>query len=215
MADPCAGRGGRVTCSAGQEADRPETRSNDGRTDPMGGFWIGTMGKAAEPQAGAIYRLYRGELRTLYDAVSIPNAICFSPDGRRGYWADTPTGIIMAQALDAEGWPEGEPEVFADLRTEGLRPDGAVTDEDGALWNAQWGAARVARYLPDGTFDRAIAVGGQHSSCPVFAGPGLDRLYVTTACQGISDPDAAQGLLYEADPGVVGRADPPLRIEAD
>ncbi|MEP6333662.1 MAG: SMP-30/gluconolactonase/LRE family protein, partial [Anderseniella sp.] len=38
------------------EADNAATRSNDGRADPWGGFWIGTMGKNAEPKAGAIYR---------------------------------------------------------------------------------------------------------------------------------------------------------------
>ena len=48
------------------EADNPVTRSNDGRADPWGGFWIGTMGKNAEPKAGAIYRCYRGELRRLH-----------------------------------------------------------------------------------------------------------------------------------------------------
>jgi len=48
------------------EADQPNTRSNDGRADPQGGFWIGTMGKTAEPGAGAIYRWFRGELRRLF-----------------------------------------------------------------------------------------------------------------------------------------------------
>jgi sugar lactone lactonase YvrE len=62
------------------EADDPRTRSNDGRADPWGGFWIGTMGKQAEPGLGAIYRLYRGELRRMFHPVTIPNAICFAPD---------------------------------------------------------------------------------------------------------------------------------------
>ena len=61
------------------EADNPITRSNDGRIDPLGGFWIGTMGKEAEAGAGAIYRFYRGELRRLYPDISIPNAISFAP----------------------------------------------------------------------------------------------------------------------------------------
>ena len=53
------------------EADNPATRSNDGRADPQGGFWIGTMGKRAEANAGAIYRYYRGEVRTLYPDITI------------------------------------------------------------------------------------------------------------------------------------------------
>ena len=194
------------------EADNRVTRSNDGRTDPMGGFWIGTMGKAAEPGAGAIYRLYRGALRRLHDGITIPNSICFSPDGRLAYWADTPTQMIRCQPLDAEGWPEGPDRVHIDLRAEGLFPDGSVTDAEGALWNAQWGAGRVARYLPDGRFDRALTIAGHNTTCPVFGGPDLGTLYVTTACEGITAPDAAQGRLYQGAPGIAGRADPPVQI---
>ncbi|MEO0980974.1 MAG: SMP-30/gluconolactonase/LRE family protein, partial [Pseudomonadota bacterium] len=64
------------------EADDPVTRSNDGRADPRGGFWIGTMGINAEQGKGSIYRFYKGELRRLYSGITISNAICFSPDGQ-------------------------------------------------------------------------------------------------------------------------------------
>ena len=77
------------------EDDNPTTRSNDGRADPHGGFWIGTMGKNAEQDAGAIYRYYRGELRTLFPTITIPNSICFAPDGSHGFFADSTSGRIM------------------------------------------------------------------------------------------------------------------------
>jgi len=192
----------------GLEADNSSTRSNDGRADPKGGFWIGTMSKAAERRAGAIYRFYKGALEPLYRGISIPNAICFSPDGERAYFADTPTRRIMVQALDAEGWPDGSAEVFADLTADCLNPDGAVTDADGFLWNAQWGAGRVARYAPDGAFDRAVAVGGRHASCPAFGGPDLATLFVTTAREGMRAPGAAEGRTYKVDVGVAGRPEP-------
>ncbi|MGR3361574.1 MAG: SMP-30/gluconolactonase/LRE family protein [Paracoccus sp. (in: a-proteobacteria)] len=197
---------------AGIEADNAATRCNDGRADPMGGFWVSTMGKRAEPGAGAIYRYYRGAVAPLFTAITIPNAICFAPDGRRAYFADTPTGRIMTVALDAQGWPDGAPEVFADLAAEGLNPDGAQTDAQGGVWNAQWGAGRVARYRPDGTFDRAIAVGGRHASCPAFGGPDFATLFVTTARQGIEAPDAGQGCVYQAPAGIAGRAEPALLL---
>ena len=82
------------------EADDPITRSNDGRADPWGGFWIGTMGKKLEKDAGAIYRYYRGELRTLYTPWTIPNAQCFSPNRDFAYLTDTPNGEILRQRLD-------------------------------------------------------------------------------------------------------------------
>jgi len=73
------------------EQDNAITRSNDGRADPYGGFWIGTMGKAAERGAGAIYRYYRGAVETLYTDITVSNAICFSPDGTFAHYTDTPT----------------------------------------------------------------------------------------------------------------------------
>ncbi|QDC11208.1 SMP-30/gluconolactonase/LRE family protein [Oceanicola sp. D3] len=189
------------------EADNPVTRSNDGRADPMGGFWIGTMGKKEEKGAGAIYRYYKGELRQLYSGITVSNSICFAPGGRAAYWADTPTHQIMRTPLDAEGWPSGAPEVFVDLSAEGLYPDGSVVDSEGALWNAQWGAGRVVRYLSDGTPDRVIEVGGEKSTCPAFGGEGLTTLYVTTACGGMKK-DGKQGVTYEAPAGVAGMPEP-------
>ncbi|KEO58135.1 SMP-30/gluconolactonase/LRE family protein, partial [Thioclava indica] len=194
------------------EATRADTRCNDGRADPMGGFWASTMGKAADPKAGTIYRYYNGAVEPVLRDLTIPNAICFAPDGRRAYFADTPTGKIMTLALDAQGWPEGTPEVFVDLTSEGLNPDGAVTDSEGALWNAQWGAGRVARYLPDGRFDFALKVAGQHSSCPAFGGPDFRQLFVTTAQEGIANPDAAQGCVFSLEAPVAGRAEPRVRL---
>lgn len=168
------------------EADNLITRSNDGRADPQGGFWIGTMGLNAEPGAGAIYRYYQGELRQLYGDITISNAICFAPSGDLAYYCDTVTKRIMKQRLDAEGWPVGAHEVFVDLTGEGLNPDGAVVDADGNLWNAQWGAYRVAAYRPDGTFLKAVAFDGEQISCPAFGGPDLRRLFATSAAVDLS-----------------------------
>lgn len=169
------------------EADKPKNRPNDGRADPQGGFWIGTMGKKAERGAGAIYRFFRGEIRKLFADISIPNAICFTPDGKMAQFADTLTGQVMRVGLDVQGWPNTAPQVFLDLTAQGLNPDGAVIDADGVLWLAQWGAARVAAYAPDGSFLRAVEFDAPHTSCPAFGGPGRSTLFCTTA---LEDMDA-------------------------
>lgn len=169
------------------EADQPATRSNDGRADPQGGFWIGTMGKAAEPGLGAIYRFYRGELHRLFAPLTISNAICFTPDGRSAHFTDTVTRQVMRVALDAQGWPIGTPEVFLDLNSEGRNPDGAVIDRQGVLWLAEWGSARVAAYGPDGRFLRAVAFPAAHTSCPAFGGTDGRTLFCTSALEGMSD----------------------------
>jgi sugar lactone lactonase YvrE len=164
------------------EADQPGTRSNDGRADPWGGFWVGTMGKKADPGAGAIYRYYKGEVRELFAPIRIPNSISFTPDRRFAHFSDTLTGIVHRVALDeADGWPRGEPDVYLDFTAEGREPDGAVCDADGNLWVAQWGSSRVACHAPDGRFLRDISVGGRNSSCPAFGGADLSTLFVTTA----------------------------------
>lgn len=177
---------GRLERLADLEADNPATRSNDGRADPFGGFWIGTMDKRAQPGAGAFYRWYRGEVRRLFPGISIPNAICFSPDGGLAYFADTALAVVWRQRLDAHGWPVGERETYLDLRAEGLHPDGAVTDAEGNFWNAQWGASRIAQYDPAGRFLQAIALPPAHTSCPAFGGPDFSTLYCTSARQGLS-----------------------------
>lgn len=161
-----------------------QTRSNDGRADRQGGFWFGTMGKKAEKGAGAIWRWHRGEVRQLFKDISIPNSICFTPDGRAAHFSDTPQGKVMKVALDAEGWPQGEPQVWHDFDRAGLNPDGAVIDAEGRFWNAQWGEGRVACYAPDGAFLQAVETpGAPQTSCPAFGGDDLSTLFVTTALE--------------------------------
>lgn len=170
------------------EADNALTRSNDGRADPWGGFWIGTMGKNAESKAGSIYRFYKGELRQLVTSITIPNAICFSPDKKYAYFADTAQRMIWRQALHfASGWPAGEPETFIDLTGQSLNPDGSVCDANGNLWVAMWGASKIICFTSEGRLQDAIHVPSNHVSCPAFGGDDLHTLFVTTARQGLSD----------------------------
>lgn len=177
----------------GLEADNSATRSNDGRADPWGGFWIGTMAKDKRQAAGTIYRYYQGAVTPVVHALTIPNAICFAPDRSCAYYADTVTGQVMRQPLEADhGWPEGEPDVFLDLTSEGLHPDGAVVDQDGNFWNAQWGAWRVACYSPEGTEIGKVPFDAANTSCPAFGGPGLSTLYCTSAREDLSDADTSK-----------------------
>ncbi len=194
------------------EADNPITRSNDGRADPWGGFWIGTMGKNAEPGAGAIYRYWRGELRQLVPNVTISNAICFAPDRSCAYYADTVTKQVMRWPLNPEtGWPEGESSVFLDFRIDGLNPDGAVVDIDGNIWIAQWGASRVAAYTPAGEVLTAVVFEAAHTSCPAFGGEDLTTLFCTTAREGLDAETLAKhptnGMTFAAPGAGKGQAE--------
>jgi sugar lactone lactonase YvrE len=197
------------------EADDQGTRSNDGRADRQGGFWIGTMGKSAEEGRGTIYRWHGGELRRLVEGITIPNAICFAPDGKRAYWGDTRQQRIFRFDLDADGWPTGEAQLFLDLSEEGLNPDGAVVDAEGNLWNAQWGARRVACYSPEGGFLRALDLPAAHTSCPAFGGDDLSTMYVTTALENLDPEEAARsenGMTFTLDPGTRGLPEPKVAL---
>ncbi|MEX0969372.1 MAG: SMP-30/gluconolactonase/LRE family protein [Paracoccaceae bacterium] len=188
------------------EADNPATRSNDGRADPQGGFWIGTMGLNAKSGAGAIYRYYKGALRKLFGTITIPNAIAFTPDHRHATFTDTARGQVMRVALHPEtGWPLGAPEVFIDFSGTGLNPDGAVFDAEGCFWNAQWGASRLARYDNAGNLLQTIDLPTAHITCPAFGGK---HIYATSARQGLeaealgAQPSAGMTFRIAMPPGI-------------
>lgn len=197
------------------EADRPGTRSNDARVHPCGAFWIGTMSWSAEPGAGTIYHYFRGELRELWPSLTIPNAICFAPDGTIAYFTDTPTHTVMAVSTDpATGLPRGEPAVF--LRDLSSPPDGAVTDAGGNLWIAMWGAGEVAGFDPAGRLLATISVASPNVTCPAFMGPAAETLLVTTARHGLAPEEIAAcpgaGATFILPAPVRGRFDPPVQL---
>ncbi len=174
------------------EADDTTTRSNDGRADPWGGFWIGTMGKQAEPNQGAIYRYFDGEVRRLFAPISISNAICFAPDKSAAYFTDTAHKRVLRAPLRArDGWPEGAPRTFVDLNPSGENPDGAITCADGSVLVALWGSSCVARFAQDGTELERFSFPTAHISCPALGGPHMRTLFATSARQGLSENDLA------------------------
>lgn len=210
-------KSGALTLHTPLEADNAATRSNDARTHPSGAFWIGTMGKQAEARAGAIYWFRKGELRKIVSDVTIPNAICFAPDGRTAYFTGTVTNVLFRVDCDpATGLPQGEPKIFVDSCGREGEADGAVVDADGVVWNARWGAGAVDAYAPDGTLIRSIAVPARQSSCPAFVGPRADRLAVTSAWEGMdaaaraADPHAGKTFLLDVP--VKGRFEPPVLL---
>ena len=207
---------GRMTLFNQLEADNPATRSNDARVHPSGTFWIGTMGRQAERGLGAIYALHRGELSRLYDGVTIPNAICFSPDGTIGYFADTGKNVLFRVDLDAAtGLPRGAPVALV-TRRGGGGIDGAVVDADGLIWNARWGGGCIDVYSPQGEHLRTLRVPARQSSCPAFVGQDFSRLLVTSAWQDMGDDakraDPDHGRTFVLDVAARGRAEPDVRL---
>lgn len=199
---------GRVALHTPLEADNALTRSNDGRVHPSGALWIGTMGRKAETGAGAIYRFYRGELSLLFSGVSIPNAICFTADGKTAYFTDTAVGLLMRVATDpATGIPTGEAVPLYDHRGQEGGLDGAVVDAEGVIWNARWGGSCLDAYGPGGQRLRTIALPASRPTCPLFVGGKADRMLVTSARQGMS----AEEVLAEPQAGKTFLLDFPMK----
>ena len=173
------------------------TRSNDGRADPWGGFWIGTMGKNAEENAGKIYRFFEGKLEIIYDNITVSNSICFSPDKLYAYFADTFTNKIMRQTLSKEGWPKNKPEIFIDMTREKINPDGSIIDAEGCLWNAQWGVGKCSRYDSKGKFLEEIILPASQITCPSFGGEDFKTLYLTSAFIGLKSPENLAGSVFK------------------
>ncbi|WP_026618446.1 sugar lactone lactonase [Ensifer sp. WSM1721] len=197
--------------------DRPGNRSNDGRVHPSGALWIGTMGRKAEKHAGAIYHVAGDRVTKLYSSITIPNAICFSPDGATAYFTDTDVNHLMRVDIDpATALPTGDPVLLSDESAKPGGVDGAVCDADGLIWNARWGAGAVEVYKPDGRKVARYAVPATQPSCPAFVGAKADRLLVTSAWQDMddaaraADPDA--GKTFELGIEVKGRFEPAFRL---
>jgi sugar lactone lactonase len=208
---------GRLALLVPLEADNAGTRSNDGRVHPCGALWIGTMGRNAEKGAGAIYRFHRGELLRLYAGITIPNAICFSPDGTTAYFTDSSEGILYRVAVDpSDAMPTGNPETLYDHRGGAGSLDGAVVDSEGLIWNARWGGSCIDVYTPEGDRARTLRVPATQPSCPVFVGRNFNSLLVTTAWEGMDEQaraaDPHHGRTFILDVGARGRPEPRIRL---
>jgi sugar lactone lactonase len=208
---------GRITLHTPIEADNPATRSNDSRVHPCGAFWIGTMGKHAEKKAGAIYWFFRGEIRKIVPDVTIPNSICFSPDGATAYYTGATMGVLHRVDCDPKtGLPVGEPLIFYDQRGAKGALDGSVVDLEGVLWNARWGGGAVDAYSPEGKRIRTIDLPARQTSCPAFFGPDAGKLAVTSAWEGYDEAARAAepkaGWTFAIDLPVKGRFEPRVLI---
>jgi sugar lactone lactonase len=208
---------GALSLHTAVEADNRITRSNDARAHPCGALWFGTMGIDEEAGAGSIYHFFKGDVRVLYPNITIPNSICFAPDGTTAYFVDTPTHQLMRVSIDPNtALPIGQPQLFYKHQGAGWI-DGSVCDAHGNVWNARWGAGEVACLSPDGREISKFSVPlSPQTSCPAFVGKDADRLIVTSACKVMSDealaaaPDA--GKTFIADLKVNGRPEPKVLI---
>lgn len=173
------------------EPNRPGNRFNDGTTDMQGRFWAGTMKDGGTPERlGRFYRLDPDRSVTPWkDGIYTTNGMAFSPDGKVMYFSDSFGDVrtIWRCDYDIDTGTPGEPQVFFDTRAVAGRPDGGTVDADGCYWQAGIDGWQLYRITPAGKVDMTIDMPIERPSKPMFGGPRLDTLFVTSLGIGLTE----------------------------
>ena len=166
--------------------DAARLRFNDGKVDPAGRFWIGSISDARAPEA-ALYRLDGATFSAQVPGLTTTNGIAWSPDGRRMHWSDTKAHRIYVADYDVatgalsshRGFAEFAPKV--DGQPYGGRPDGAAMDAEGCYWVAMFEGGCLLRLAPSGEVVARIELPATCPTMPAFGGADGRTLFVTTA----------------------------------
>lgn len=202
---------------AAPEADRAQNRFNDGKCDPQGRLWAGTLSMDGSPGEAALYRMDRREsVRKILSGITLSNGLAWDSAGSTMYYIDTPTRVVSGFRFDPES---GE---IRDRRTvfevpEGIGvPDGMTIDSEGTLWIALWGGGSVLNVdPPSGTVLHTVRVPARNVTSCTFGGEDLETLFITSASIGLNDADRRafpdSGKVFSLQPGARGLPTVPFR----
>jgi sugar lactone lactonase YvrE len=201
---------------ANPEHGRADIRLNDGRPDPAGNFWVGSMRTSKTPETerdpGRLYRIAGdGAVSMEKDGIQISNTFCWSPDAKRFYFGDTPANQIWVWDYDAAKGRIANQRPFLTGFERGA-PDGSGMDSQGYLWNCRWGGGCIVRVAPDGKVDRIVEMPVTNITTCTFGGPDLRTLYITTAR---SQNERLAGSLFSLAVDVPGLPENRFRLAAN
>lgn len=173
----------------------PRVRLNEGRADPLGHFWVGSMknnvrpnGELCEPEPGpgegVLYRIAPDGVTSVWrENIGISNTLCWSPAVDTFYFGDTVANTIYAYNYEVgSGAISAERPFFRDF--ERGAPDGSAMDSEGFLWNCRFGGGCIVRVAPDGGVDDVIEMPVSNPTTCMFGGWDLKTLYITSAAGG-------------------------------
>jgi sugar lactone lactonase YvrE len=192
------------------EEDKPENRMNDGKVDPGGRFWAGTMAYDERRDHAALYRLDpNGKVATVISPVSLSNGIDWSLDSTVMYYADTLAHSVDAFDFDLGTGAIANRRVLIEVPSSEGGPDGLCVDAEGFIWLAVWGSSEVRRHTPEGKLAARIRLPVTQVSSVAFGGDDLGDLYITSAAKNLTDEDLRSqphaGGLFRCRPGIKGR----------
>lgn len=173
-----------------------QPRYNDGKADPAGRFFVGTMAIPGQPGTAILTRLDPDlSLRTVLTGVTTSNGLVWTRDRRTMYYIDTPTMKVDAFDYDAATGAITNRRAAVAIPPGIGKPDGMTIDAEDRLWIAMWGGARVCCFAPrTGELLHTVHTpGARHSSSCALGGKDLDELLITTSRQGVKPEEYAPG----------------------
>jgi len=192
----------------------PHVRLNDGRADPRGSFWVGSMRNNVKPdgslgeaggQDGMLYRIDPDGRSSIHrQKIGISNTLAWSPDRLRFYSGDTLANVIWAYDYDPQTGEIANERPFLKNFSRGL-PDGSTVDSEGFLWNCRFFGGCIVRVAPDGRIDRVVEMPVRNVTTCTFGGPDLRTLYITTASNDAAAGDRLAGGLFALRTDVAGQ----------
>ncbi len=190
--------------------EEDDIRFNDGKCDPAGRFWVGTMALDTRKGAAVLYCLGAdGSIKQVLDNLTIANGIVWTSDKRTMYFTDTRTQQVQAFDYDNDSGEISNSRTIITIPEAEGSPDGMTLDAEGKLWIALFRGGCIARYDPEtGEQLQKVIVPAPHTTSCAFGGKDLNTLYITTGRQGLSDEQKEQypgsGGLFAVKPGVKG-----------
>jgi sugar lactone lactonase YvrE len=199
----------------------PHVRFNDGRADPNGSLWLGTMRNNVNPDGslgeaggdhGVLYRIDpSGAVTEWRKGIGISNTLIWSPDKTTFYFADSPLNQIYKYDYDATTGNIGNERNFF-VGFERGTPDGSNIDEAGYVWNCRYYGKCIVRVTPDGAVDRVIEMPVQNITSCTFGGEDLKTLFITTAKAKAPESDRLAGGLFALRSPVAGLPENRFRL---
>jgi L-arabinonolactonase len=187
-----------------------EQRLNDGKCDPQGRFWVGSMNIVTREPDGMLYCLETdGSVRVVLTGLAVPNSLCWSLSGDTLYFSQTRDRKILAYPFDAASGTLGTARTVREVAEPGT-PDGATIDAEDRLWFAEYGNSRLTRLSSDGRSAIAVDLPCRFPTSCCFGGRDFKTLLVTSASTPVSGQAEAdrphEGLTYALDLDCQGRA---------
>lgn len=206
-----------LTPVASPDNHPPDHRFNDGKTDPAGNFWAGTMPLSEDTFTGAVYRLdAQQQVQRMIENVAISNGIVWSNDATTMYYIDSLAREVVAYDYDIDTASIQNKRPVVMVPDDLGYPDGMAIDSDGHLWIAHYSTPFVICWNPQtGRQVHRIEMPVTNPTACAFAGDNLNELYITSCTKDHTDAMRQQephaGGLFRVTLDVTGTTFPPFR----